>query len=66
MVTGQTPTNYIDSIPFHRFISGNKAYTDETKIRQEYRESVGLQRKRIEAQKTTETLRLSNATDRAV
>jgi len=64
MVTGQTPTNYIDSIPFHRFISGNKAYTDETKIRQEYRESV--QRKRIEAQKTTETLRLSNATDRAV
>ena len=38
------------SIPFHRFISGNKAHTDETKIRPEDRESV--QRKRIEAQKT--------------
>jgi len=40
------------SIPFHRFISGNEAHTDETRIRQEDRESVGLQRKRIEAQKT--------------
>jgi len=35
---------------FHRFISGNEAHRDETKIRQEDRESV--QRKRIEAQKT--------------
>ena len=37
-------------IPFHRFISGNEAHTDETKIRQEDRESV--QRKRTEALKT--------------
>jgi len=38
------------SIPFRRFISGNEAHTDETKIRQEDRESV--QRKWTEAQKT--------------
>ena len=38
------------NIPFHRFISRNEAHTDETKIRQEDRESI--QRKRIKAQKT--------------
>ena len=38
------------SIPFHRFISGNEAHTDETKIRQEDKESV--RRKKTEAQKT--------------
>ena len=45
------------SIPFHRFISGNQAHTDETKVRQEDGESV--QRKRIEAQKTQNTEKTS-------
>ena len=50
-----TPLRKFHSTPFHRFISGNKAHTDETKIRQEYRESV--QRKKIEAQKTKHTVK---------
>jgi len=53
-----TPLRKFHSIPFHRFISGNKAHTDETKIRQEYRESV-VQRKRIDAQISRHKVKLA-------
>jgi len=40
MSASSTETRAVSSIPFHRFISGNEAHTDETNIIQEDRESV--------------------------
>ena len=42
-----------NTIPYHRFISGNEAHTDDTKIKQEDRKSVGLQRKTLKHRKHT-------------